>query len=433
MNYLQSQRTMASWANPSLLPTLALTDTRQKQREHWVLAILLATVCYQALLCFMNTHGFSSSRGLVGLAEGMIYLACVPLLMTQLRPGVIVLALIVGAMFCLFTLIDGHLNAKAFRDLVIPLCFFWLGCNLGNPALADKALGWLIAIVLVLGMAEALFLDHYTRVFDIFSYYVSTGNLTPITDYVRESRLQLNGIRPEGIGRTLLPSLLGSHRISSVFLEAVSLGNFATICAAWGLSRDTTELRKMLFFVSMAVVMMVLSDSRFALLTVSLMIAMRLFIHGKALRLAITAPFVCILLLLLVGTYTTDNPGDNFHGRLAISGWSLLQFDIPTLLGVGMEGHFGDQGYAYAFSNFGLPLCLLLWFSLWFLPMPDERGERFRAYVCIYIALLLCISGNSLFALKSAGVVWFLMGCCLYSSTLISPVNSNHAEIQHGR
>ncbi len=439
MDYLQGRHTPshppAGLAHDSLSP-LSKSETSQKLHERLVLAILLATVCYQALLCFMNTHGFSTSRGLVGLAEGMIYLACIPLLMKQLRTGVIVLALIVGAMFCLLTLISGHLNAKAFRDLVIPLCFFWLGCNLGNPALADKALRWLITIVLTLGMAEALFLDQYTSVFDIFSYYVSTGNLDPITDYVRESKLQLNGIRPEGIGRTLLPGLLGSHRVSSVFLEAVSLGNFATICAAWGLSRDITELRKMLFFVGMAVVMMVLSDSRFALLTVSLMIAMRLFVHGKALTLAITAPFVCILLLLLVGIYTTDNPGDNFHGRLAISGWSLLQFDLPTLLGAGIEGHFGDQGYAYAFSNFGLPICLLLWCSLWFLPMPDARGERFRAYVCIYIALLLCISGNSLFALKSAGIVWFLMGCCLYATKHDQPhntLNPNDKDAKHGR
>lgn len=389
-------------------------DARRVQNERMVLAILLATVCYQSLLCFMNTHGFGTSRGIVGIAEAMIYLACIPLLMKRLLPGVIVLALITGAMLCLLTLISGYVNAKAFRDLLIPLCYFWLGCNLGSPALAERALTWLIGVVLALGLVEMFFLEQYTDIFDIFGYYVSTGNLDPITDYVRESRLQLNGIRPEGIGRTLLPGLLGSHRVSSVFLEPVSLGNFATICAAWGLSREFSDWRKMAFFVGMAIVLMVLSDSRFALLTVSLIVAMRMFVHGKALNLAVTAPFVCIVMLLIVGTYTKTVLGDDFHGRLAISGWSLLGFDIPTLLGAAPGGHFGDQGYAYAFSNFGMPICILLWASLWFLTMPDARGERFRAYVCVYIALILCISGNSLFALKSAGIVWFLIGCCLY-------------------
>lgn len=428
MDYAQGHRAVTGLANPSLLPVAANTDSSRVMHERVVLVILLATVCYQALLCFMNTNGFSTSRGLVGLAEGIIYLACIPLLMKRLLPGVIVLGLVAGAMLCLLTLISGHVNAKAFRDLVIPLCYFWLGCNLGSPALAEKVLTWLIAIVLAVGMMETFFLDQYTNVFDIFGYYVSTGNLDPITDYVRESRLQLNGIRPEGIGRTLLPGLLGSHRVSSVFLEPVSLGNFATICAAWGLSRNLNELRKMLFFVGMAVVLMVLSDSRFALLSVSLMVAMRLFVHGKALNLAIAAPFACIVLLLVVGMYTTTISGDDFHGRLAISGWSLLAFDLPTLMGAAPGGHFGDQGYAYAFSNFGLPICLLMWFSLWFLTMPDERGERFRAFVCIYIALILCVSGNSLFALKSAGIVWFLMGCCLYAAT----PNTRDAEAAQG-
>lgn len=425
MDYAQGHRAVAGLANPPLLP--ATTNTKRDENERLVLAILLATVCYQALLCFMNTNGFTTSRGLVGMAEGLIYLACVPLLMKRLLPGVIVLMLVTGAVLCFLTLISGYINAKAFRDLLIPLCYFWLGCNLGSPALAEKALTWLIGIVLAVGMLETFFLDQYTNVLDIFGYYVSTGNLDPITDYVRESRLQLNGLRPEGIGRTLLPGLLGPHRVSSVFLEPVSLGNFATICAAWGLSRNLNELRKMIFFVGMAIVLMVLSDSRFALLTVSLMVAMRLFVHGKALNLAIAAPFACILLLLIVGLYTTTISGDDFHGRLAISGWSLLEFDLPTLMGAAPGGHFGDQGYAYAFSNFGLPICLLMWFSLWFLTMPDERGERFRAFVCIYIALILCVSGNSLFALKSAGIVWFLMGCCMYSAA-ISPDTSDSLQ-----
>jgi putative polymerase len=383
--------------------------------ENAVLAILLATVCYQAILCFMNTHGLSTSRTLVGFAEALIYFSCIPLLMKRLLPNVIIITLVGTATLFFLTLISGSINAKAFRDLLIPLCYFWLGCNMGRPELVEKLLLWLITLVLAFGILETLFLDTYTSLFDIFSYYVSTGNLEPITDYVRESRLQLNGIRPEGIGRTLLPELLGSHRVSSLFLEPVSLGNFAAICAAWGLSRDIHELRKLLFFVGVAIVLMVLSDSRFALMSVSLMIAMRLVLHGRALTLAIVAPFACTFLLLILGLYTTDNLGDNFRGRLAISGWSLLEFDVPTLMGATPSKNFGDQGYAYALSNFGLPMCLLLWFSFWLLPIQTQQGERFRAYVGIYIALILCVSGSSLFALKTAGIVWFLMGSCLYA------------------
>lgn len=393
----------------------------QRLDQRLVICIMVASVTYQALLCLSNTHFLPTSRALVGVAEGVILLACLPILVRRLLPGVIIIAMLVGAMLCLLTLFTGYIDIKAFRDLAIPLCFFWLGCNIGKPELADRALTVAIGVVLTLGLMEFFFLEQYTNLFNIFSYYVSTGNLNEITEYTRDSKLQMNGTRPEGIGRTLLPGLLGSHRVSSVFLEPVSLGNFAAMIAAWGLSRDRADIRKGAFFVGAALVLMVLSDSRFALMSVSILTFMRLTLHGKAVNVAVLAPFLAIAMLLVIGTIDESYAGDNFRGRLAVSGWSLLDFDVSTLLGAGFKSQFGDQGYAYALSSFGLPLCLLMWFSIWFLPMPDARGQRFRAYISIYVALILCISGTSLFAFKSAGFLWFLLGIVMKAPAPMNP------------
>lgn len=395
------------------IPFKSVGQAARDSDQSLVITILIATVAYQIILCFCNTNIFSTSRSIVGVAESLLYVACMPFLLRRLVPGVLILALLAGGILCFTASIGGILNIKAFRDLIIPLCYFWVGCNIGKPEVAERALRYVISVVLVLAVAESFFLDQYTTVFNIYKYYISTGNLT-LTEWGQQSNLQLNGMRPEGIGRTLLPSLLGPHRVSSVFLEPVSLGNFATMCAAWGLSRNIDEWRNGLFFLTISIVLMVFSDSRFALLSVTLMIIMRIFIQGKALNLAVLMPFICIALLLFVGENTlVDELEDNFRGRLALSGWSLLDFDVPTLLGAIPGQNFGDQGYAYALSNFGLPVCLLMWFSFWLLPMPDERGVRFRAFVAIYVSLILCVSGNSLFALKTAGIVWFLLGCCM--------------------
>jgi putative polymerase len=90
-----------------------------------------------------------------------------------------------------------------------------------------------------------------------------------------------------------------------------------------------------------------------------------------------------------------------------------MGFDLPMIFGISGFENFADQGYAYVISSFGLPVCLLLWFSLWILKMPDDDGLRFRAFVAIYFTLILCISGNSAFAFKSAAVLWLLLGCSL--------------------
>lgn len=401
----------------------AVSEPVRRFDERLVIGVLVAATCYQGVLCLMNTKFMGASVALIGLAEALIMLACAPILLRRVLPGVIILVALIGAVLCICAMFIGHINIKAFRDLLVPLCFFWFGCNVGRTDLADRVLKYIIAVVLGMGLFELFFLDTYTQYFDIFNYYVSTGNLQPITEYVRDSKLQLNGIRPEGIGRTLFPGLLGSHRISSVFLEPVSLGNFATMLAAWGLSKDKTEMRQMAFFLTVAVILMVLSDSRFALTLVPLMVAMRLILSGSAWVLAALSPFVAVALVIVVGMAIPDHVGDNISGRLAMSGWALLEFDISMLFGAASAPFFGDQGYAYLLSRFGLPLTLILWISIWLLPMPDEHGLRFRAFASVYIALILSVSGTSLFAFKSAGILWFLMGCLLRMPAPENPLN----------
>ncbi len=393
--------------------SLENTNTSVFTEQRMVIGIIIASVCYQAVLCLLNTQIHFVSRAVVGISEAIILAACLPILARRMLPGVILLVLLISALLAVTTLFSGQVNIKAYRDLFIPLCFFWVGCNVGKPELAERALIAVIAIVLAFGFFELFFVDTFTRVFDIFGYYIATGNLTPITDYVRESRLQLNGIRPEGIGRTLLPGLLGAHRVSSLFLEPISLGNFATMCAAWGLSKDTKDMRSLVFFVGAAFVMMVLSDSRFAMMAVSVILVLRVVLKGDLINFAILTPFIAMALLLVLGFDTTGRGFDSFQGRLSFSGFTLMQFDLPMLFGVSKIANFADQGYAYVISNFGIPICVLLWFGLWMLKMPDEQSARFRAFVAVYFSLILCISGNSAFAFKSAAVVWFLLGSSL--------------------
>jgi putative polymerase len=51
-------------------------------------------------------------------------------------------------------------------------------------------------------------------------------------------------MRPEGFngGRNLLP-FLGNHRVSSIFLEPASAGNFGIIVFMWALVRSLMERR----------------------------------------------------------------------------------------------------------------------------------------------------------------------------------------------
>lgn len=392
-------------------PGLSLSGTDRVDSTRPVSMILFASVCYQAVLALIHTHFYHTSAQVVALTEFLIYLACVLVLARRIRLEFVAIVALVFAYLVLLSILRNALELKGFRDIVIPLLFFWLGRHVADIRYTDRILKVLVLAVVMVGLFELFFLPQYTRLLNIFSYYVSTGTVTIDTNFISDSALNLNGLRPEGIGRTIFPSLLGSHRISSVFLEPVSLGNFAVIVAAWGLSKSTADYKDMLFFLLSAISLVALSDSRYGLIVVTLLIAMRIFAKGRFNRVVILLPLISIAALLFIGSSYKGGLADNIIGRLFWTGDTLLTFDIAKLLGVqGFDIPYGDMGYAYLLSRWGVLLCLTLWGALWMIKMKDACGERFRAYAALYISLILMVSGTSFFALKTAGLLWFLVG-----------------------
>ena len=408
---------------PSLPAGFALPRQDALVSTKSITAILIASVVYQAVLAFAHTHFYRASALAVAAAEFAIYLACVFVLAKRIRLEFVAIVALVLAYLFLLSIFRNALEFKGFRDVVIPLLFFWLGRHVAEIGYADRVLKLLVGVVLIFGFFELFFLDRYTRLLDIFSYYVSTGTVTISTNFIRDSALNLNGLRPEGIGRTIFPSLLGSHRVSSVFLEPVSLGNFSVIVAAWGLSKPRTQYKQMLFFLLSAIALIALSDSRYGLIVVTALIVMRFTVTGRLNVAAIILPFVSITVLVLIGFFFEGKIADNVMGRLFWTGNTLLSFDVEKIMGIkGFDIPYGDMGYAYLLSRWGVLLCIALWAALWMVKMKDERGERFRAYAALYISLILTVSGTSFFALKTAGLLWFLVGSCAYLTAKKTPL-----------
>ncbi|WP_236905360.1 hypothetical protein [Collimonas arenae] len=104
-----------------------------------------------------------------------------------------------------------------------------------------------------------------------------------------------------------MPSLIGNHRISSIFLEPVSLGNFAVIIAAWGLSKRRDEIKEMVFFLLAAAIMITLSDSRYGMITVAALVVMRCLPLHKANIWMIALPLISVLLLLFLAAFFGAN------------------------------------------------------------------------------------------------------------------------------
>jgi putative polymerase len=113
---------------------------------------------------------------------------------------------------------------------------------------------------------------------------------------------------------------------------------------------------------------------------------------------------------------------DSFLGRLMLTGRTLMRMDGPELLGLrGDLPSYADMGYPYVVANFGILGCLALWGALWHLPVAGATGQRFRVAVALYLSLILCVSGTSVFAFKTSAILWFLLGTLAAPDTRAAP------------
>jgi len=350
------------------------------------------------------------SASLTGLLEACIYAVCIGIQIHRMPLSTVTFACWVAAWIALTWLFRQSIDLKSMRDFIIPVLFISLGRYVGDVCFAERCLKLIVGIVIVMGLFELAFLDTYAQLFNTFSFYVNLGGINENAAMFEGQMLTLNGYRPEGVGRTLFPFLLGPHRVSSVLMEPVSLGNFAVIVLAWALSKPWAEMRKAAFFFWSAALLIVLCDSRFGMMMALALVAFRCVPDDLRNKLSPTIPFAILAVIIAIALVYTVG-GDNFLGRVTFSGNQLLRFDWKLLLGVHSPlPNYGDVGYAYVISRFGVPLSIVCVAALFLVPMGNRQGERFRSLIVLYMFSILAISGTSIFALKTAGLMWFLFG-----------------------
>lgn len=385
--------------------------TAQKEGTLWgVFFLLFCSLAYLSILSLLNAQGIvSASPMLIGAMELMLYLGCFFFLRSSFPLGAMALIFILLGSLGFLGLLRGEFDPKGMRDLLIPILFFCLGRNFADIRIADRMLKIILVVVALFGLFEVLFLDLYSSLFNTFSFYVNTGGAQAENAMFEDQMLTLNGFRPEG-GRTILPMVFEAHRASSLLMEPVSLGNFAVIVLAWGLSKARTDWQNARFFILGGCLLIALADSRFALM----MLVPMLLLRALPARISATTSWFwpgLFLLLILIGPSWATGEGDNLAGRIARSGAKLLEFDLSMLFGLAspLPG-FWDMGFAYVLSRLGFPLCVALVFIVNTVPIATEEGGRFRAYLLLYLSAILAVSGTSFFALKTASVLWFLFG-----------------------
>ncbi len=366
---------------------------------------VLGGLTFNAFLCFLNTNVMGIRESHVMLFE-MALIGCAYLAALSRRIDLyLVSAFFLSYMLLLFAL-RGEIDLKAVRDVLIPIGFYFMGTQVRDIKLADRLVTISIAIVLAFGLFEYFLTELYLDFFNVLGYFIARGSLTLEDTFGATRGLFISGLRPEP--RTLL-SFLGQHRVSSVFLEPVSAGNFGAIVFAWALFR--TNMRYRFAVMAAAIATVVLADARFGFYTCILMALMLPFYRLVAKPVWMALPFLLLALIAVYGLATgTDGGANDIAGRFKVTAAILTRLDLPVVLGIATTDEFtADSGLAYTLTKFGLFGFVALWAALVFAPFKDAKAWSFHSMVLIYLLLLMIIS-NSFFSIKTAALLWFVLG-----------------------
>ncbi len=392
--------------------------------ERWlgriIFLIILAAVAFNAGLSYLNAHVVAVNGRTVIISE--ILIISTALLVSYRALTIHHVCLILAMVLYTLTLAlfrsnispEGGFDVKIVRDFLIPIVFFILGMRISDLKTADTIVFRVTLLVLGFALFEYFFLDAYLNFFNVIQYYIARGAVEESTWALDVAGgLMVSGVRPADQGRNLL-SFLGDHRVSSLFLEPISLGNFGCIVVMWAVIRSRMTGRMYIGSFLVAAALIVLSDTRFDAFFLVLGIFMLLTSVTISSAIAFVLPAVAIFSLMILEISSSINSDDitgyGLDARLLYSGHVLLDLDILNWLGMKVSRlQTFDAGYAYVISNAGIVGLCAFWWLFLSLKGDNRFFYAFRNASAAYFAAVFCI-GESQLTIKTAALHWLLMG-----------------------
>jgi putative polymerase len=389
--------------------------------------IIVGCLVFNYILCISNTHFISVDDNHVIGAELILIASSWGVLMwgnKQLHIGWLCLAVGFVAIPVFVMILREQLMPKTVRDIIIVPTFVLLGMRYGRHNLSGFVVA-LCALVFFVALIEVSFVDQYQQYVDVISYYISKGATAEEQSKFHDTRLFVSAIRPNG---RMFGSFLGDLRASSIFLEPVSLGMFATIVACYALAAgDDIALGRRMTCLAFAFVFVILCDGRLAFGLVILALATRFILFRLpkiVLFLYLPLAIGFALLLQIILPFTPD--GDNLLGRINTTAILLRSMPLDVYLGLSPSRlSTVDSGIAYMIESVGFIGVAIFWSALCALCLYNDRVQKtFAHVVCFYLSISWLVS-YATFTIKTAALLWFLFGTFQTERKMAVPVRTS--------
>lgn len=390
-------------------------------------AVLVASaVLFNAAFAVINAHLTPLSQASVIGAEMILVAAAHLIAIANYRPqmGRWYLLLLLMVWLAIFrSLALQQIEPRYLRDVLLIPTFFVLGMTFDERYLTHTVVV-IHAIVLAVLIFEAVNTPSYSGLFGVQDYYINTRGYDVTDFWNKQSDLYVSATRPD----SRLFAFIDMHRLSSIFLEPVSLGDYCIIIIAFASSLfRRLNAWTIAFLGGGAVVAMIGCDGRLAAVASVLIIgasivAPRLPRYGAFFLL----PGVLTVAFLLVHFGGFQEGGDDFAGRVAHTVSLLQQLGAAELFGVSNDQQLlsqaVDSGITYLIMTQSILGLAILWMFIVFGASGTEPEQvRFANATCLYLSLSMIVSFAFL-TIKTASLLWFIAGSLQANRTWQPPL-----------
>ncbi|MGZ9097465.1 MAG: hypothetical protein ACXW30_04130 [Micavibrio sp.] len=384
-------------------------------RKGWFpnLPVLIVSGCllFNFFLCFIHTAGINISETYVILCE--LVLVSLAAAYGFYRPDReryfwIITLMTQFVLLSLLSVIRDEIIIKALRDVMIMPVFIALGLasariNFTRPLL------WLSAFIGAIALFEAFSLGIFTEYFNVRDYYIAKGYDADSFQYMGDD-VFISGIRPGG---RFFPFPFEIHRISSVFLEPVSLGFYAFISGLYFIAmKDSLPRGQVLLAIFVTLLLIWLGDARMAFASLVLVMAFRPVFARLDHRLSVLIfPAALIFGLFVVESGLFNLQGEGLGARLLWTFERLRDTEDGQFFGARpYDTEMVDSGFLYLLGGQGILGFLLYWLPPILFKGRFSKASRIYWFgASIFLTSGLMIS-NAIFTIKTASLLWFCFG-----------------------
>lgn len=377
-----------------------------------IILLVLAGTVYNGALALLNANGLRIELPAVIASEFIILgSAALMIFRTGLRPSdalpaALLAFFLINAVFV--SLVNNGVYVEMARNGAIIALFLMLGTRMNLRSLhrAFMIAGAVVAVILVIEFSSV---PLYADLFAPAAYFEQTRGIPPAE--FDEQGLFGNAL---GFDGRFFILKISNHRTSSLFLEQVSLANFAAVLAIFLASMwKGVSLGQRGFLITLIVFILITNNSRTAL-GIVLAAPMVYWLAPKLNR--YTAVLVMPGVLIASYIVTLIMPPTNadvLEGRLGLTMRTLADLDLAAIAGLKAENTplFADSGFTYVIYASTILGMLSLWLFVSLVTAGwSANQKRVSLLLSWYLFSNLTVSGTSIFSIKTAALLWLLVG-----------------------